>query len=59
MNNSVEGKIVINASGINGGKISGPYKTFPLTPAGFDKWCDKADLIWKKCGKMADMVSDK
>ena len=44
---------------MNGGKISGHYKKFPSTPEGFEQWCDKADLIWKKCGKMADMVSDK
>ncbi len=43
---------------MNGGKISGHYKKFPTTPAGFEVWCNKADIIWKKCGKMADMVSD-
>mgnify|MGYP003288280598 CR=1 FL=1 len=42
---------------MNGGKISGHYKKFPTTPAGFEAWCNKADVIWKKCGKMADMVS--
>ena len=43
---------------MNGGKISGHYKKFPTTPAGFEAWCEKAEIIWKKCGKMADMVSD-
>ena len=43
---------------INGAKISGHYKRFPETVDGFEKWCKKADKIWKKCGKMADFVSE-
>lgn len=42
----------------NGAKICSHYKKFPVNPADYKAWCDKADEIWKQCGKMADMVSE-
>lgn len=28
------------------------YLNFPTSPEGFEKWCEKADKIWAKVGKM-------
>ena len=42
----------------NGARICSHYKNFPVNPADYKAWCDKADEIWKHCGKMADMLEN-
>lgn len=41
------------ASGLSlGGKLKKLYLDFPVTPAGFGEWKEKADALWLKVGKM-------
>lgn len=40
----------------NGNKISALYAEYPETPEGFEKWRERADAQWLKCGSMADAL---
>lgn len=42
----------------NSGKISKLYSEFPETPGGFAAWKAKADVLWPKCGSMADHAAE-